>query len=120
MSAPLSDDDWVAQVEKSLRHMRARHAAWEDAVNDLTVDPIHSAVQPTFDSSGTLTELYIAPNALLDFTNMELEVILTDALRHARHGIYDQMVDLFARYLAPGDPRFDPNALDEPFVAPPS
>lgn len=119
MTKPLSDDEFVDQVERSLKHWRARHTAWEQAVDDLRIASGHPAVQPTFDGNGTLTALDIEPAALMDYTNIELEQIITDAIRGCRTELFTAMQDLFAVYLTPGHPKFDPDVLGEPLVMPP-
>ncbi|WP_273735416.1 YbaB/EbfC family nucleoid-associated protein [Mycolicibacterium septicum] len=118
MSA-LSDDEYLAQVEASLAHLRARNRAFLEAVEQITVPRLHDAVRARFDSNGTLVDLDIAPEALTAHTNVELEQIVTTVLRQTRAQVLDQMDALLAKYLAPGDPRFDPNALGEPYVGPP-
>jgi hypothetical protein len=112
----LSDDEWVARVEQSIAHWRARNAAYLDAVSRIVADPVHEAVRATFDSDGTLTGLEIDPSALADYTNTELEHILTEVLRRTRTQVHTRVMELFETYLAPNHPRFDPNVLGEPYV----
>lgn len=112
----LSDDEWVARVEKSIAHWRARNAAFTDAVSRIQVDPVHDEVAAHFDSNGTLQRLDIDPSALANHTNNELEEIITSVLQRTRTEVHAQVVDLFERYLAPNHPRFEPNVLGEPYV----
>ena len=87
-----------------------------DAIGRIEVDPVHEAVTARFDSNGTLIALDIDPNALSDYTNTELEEIITTVLQQVRARLHRQVMDLFAKYLAPNDPRFDPGALGEAYV----
>ncbi len=115
----LSDDDYVAQVVASIAHWRARNAAFLDAAARIAPEPVHEAVTARFDSNGTLLELEIAPTALGDYTNVELEEIITDVLRRTRASMHAQMMELFEKYLAPGASGFEPDILGAPYVAPP-
>jgi DNA-binding protein YbaB len=117
--AALTDDEYVAQVGASLAHLRARNKAFLQAVEHITVPPLHDAVRARFDSNGSLVDVDIAPEALTAYTNVELEQIVTAVLRQTRQQVIEQMDALLAKYLAPGDPRFDPNALGEPYIQPP-
>jgi hypothetical protein len=112
----LTDDEFVNRVEASIVHWRARNAAFQEAVSRITVDPVHDAVQARFDSNGTLLALEIDPSALSDYTNTELEQIITDVLQKTRTQLHAQVMELFETYMAPGHARFDPNILGEPFV----
>ncbi|WP_431236136.1 type I secretion protein TolC (plasmid) [Mycolicibacterium psychrotolerans] len=115
----LSDDEYVAQVVASIAHWRARNAAFLEAAARIDPDPVHQAVSARFDSNGTLLELQIAPTALSDYTNVELEAIITDVLRQTRASVHTQMMELFEKYLAPGSPGFKPDILGVPYVTPP-
>ena len=112
----LTDDEWVTRVEQSIAHWRARNAAFKDAVGRIQVDPIHEAVTARFDSNGTLQVLDVDPSALQDYTNTELEEIITEVLQRTRAQVHAQVMELFETYLAPNHPRFDPDALGEPYV----
>jgi hypothetical protein len=116
----LTDDEWVARVEASTAHWRARNAAFLEAVARIDVDPVHDAVTACFDGNGTLVKLEIAPGALALYTNTELEEIITEVLQTTRRELHARVMDLFATYLAPNHPRFDPNVLGEPYVGLPS
>jgi DNA-binding protein YbaB len=115
----LTDDEYVAQAEAALAHWRARHAAWKDAIARIEVEPVHEAVRARFDSDGTLLELDIDPEALRDYTNTELEEIITEVLRRTRAQVHQQVFELFGKYLAPNGPGFDPDAIGEPYVTAP-
>ena len=106
----------MARVESAISHWRARNAAWLEAIGRIQVAPVHEAVRARFDSNGTLLELDIDPAALSDYTNTELEHIITEVLRRTRAQMHQQVMALFGKYLAPNDPRFDPNVLGEPYV----
>lgn len=115
----LTDDEYVAQTEATLAHWRARHAAWKEAVSHIEVEAVHEAVRARFDSDGTLVELDIDPEALQDYTNTELEEIITAVLRRTRAQVYEQVLELFGKYLAPNSAGFDPAAAGEPYVVAP-
>lgn len=115
----LTDDQYVAQAEAAIAHWRARNKAFLDAVEGINVPTLHDDVRARFDSWGNLLDLDIAPEAMSAYTNVELEEIITAVLRRTRDEIYEHMRGLFAAYLVPTDPRFDPNAIGEPYVAPP-
>lgn len=112
----LTDDEWVGRVEASIAHWRARNAAFQEAVGRITIDPVHEAVQAQFDSNGTLLALEVDPAAMSDYTNTELEQIITDVLQKSRTQLHAQVMELFETYMSPGHPRFDPNVLGEPYV----
>lgn len=115
----LTDDQYVAQAEAALAHMRARNKAFLDAVEGINIPALHDDVRARFDSWGNLLDLDIAPEAMSTYTNVELEELITAVLRQTRDQIYERMQGLFAAYLVPTDPSFDPNAIGEPYVAPP-
>lgn len=118
--AALTDDQYVAQVQASLAHMRARNKAFLDAVDQIANPSLHEAVHARFDSNGDLVDLDIAPEAVTTYTNVELEQLITDVLRDTRRYVTEQVQALFVKYLVPSDPQFDPNAIGEPYVAPPT
>lgn len=113
----LSDDEYVARVVSCLAHWRARNAAFGEAVKNIKVDPVHEAVIAVFDKYGDLYDLYIDPTAMTHYTNTELEEIITEALQQTRRQVHAQTMELFARYVNPDDPRFEPDILGEPYVA---
>ena len=112
----LTDDEWVGRVEASIAHWPARNAAFQEAGGRITVVPVHEAVRARFDSNGTLLALEIDPSALSDYTNTELEEIVTEVLQKTRTELHSQVMELFETYMAPGHARFDPNVLGEPYV----
>jgi hypothetical protein len=63
-----------------------------------------------------LVALDIEPSALANYTNTELEEIITDVLQRTRESVHEQVMNLFAQYLAPNDLRFDPRALGGAYV----
>ncbi|EHB46433.1 hypothetical protein [Mycolicibacterium vinylchloridicum] len=115
----LTDDQYVAQAEAALAHMRARNKAFLDAVEGINIPSLHDDVRARFDSWGNLLDLDIAPEALSTYTNVELEELITAVLRETRRQLTDHMHDLFVTYLVPTDPQFDPNATGERYIAPP-
>ena len=57
----LTDDEYVARVEGAAASLRARNAAWLEAINHIKVPAVHEAVTARFDSNGTLVEFDIIP-----------------------------------------------------------
>lgn len=115
----LTDDQYVAQAEAALAHMRTRNKAFLDAVDGIDIPSMHDAVRARFDSNGDLVDLDIAPEALSVYTNVELEELITDVLRETRNQLTSHMHSLFVKYLVPTAPGFDPGVTGEPYVAPP-
>ena len=116
MTAPLPDDEFVRRVEAHLEHQRARHAAWQLAIEQITVTPIHADVVPVFDTDAMLVRLHIEPTAMTRYTHTELEELITRSLQDARIQMKERISELFAKYLAPGDPLFEPDILGTPYV----
>lgn len=115
----LTDDQYVAQAEAALAHMRTRNKAFLDAVDGIDIPSLHDAVRARFDSNGDLVDLDIAPEAMSTYTNVELEELITDVLRETRNQLTQHMHGLFVKYLVPSDPQFDPDAVGERYVPPP-
>lgn len=67
-----------------IAHWRARLAALVDACDMMHQVPVHEAVRARFDPDGTLVDLHINPDALKDYTNIQLQQIITDVLRITR------------------------------------
>ena len=57
----LTDDEYLARVEGAAASLRARNAAWLEAINHIKVPAVHEAVTARFDSNGTLVEFDIDP-----------------------------------------------------------
>ena len=112
----MSADDEVQQVVAAVAHLRARHAAFAVAADDIRNEQFHEAVEARWDGAGNLLSLDIAANALRDFTNLELEDIVTDVLRRTRQDMGDRFQTVFEKYLGFGSPNFDPDILGVPFV----
>src|SRR3954468_24053491 len=112
----LTDDQYVAQAEAPLAHMRARNKAFLDAVDGVNIPSLYDAVCARFDSNGDLVDLDIAPEAMSTYTNVELEEIITDVLRETRKQLTEQVQRLFVTYLVPTDPRFDPDVTGERYI----
>jgi hypothetical protein len=115
----LTDDQYVAQAEAALAHMRTRNKAFLDAVDGIAIPSLHDDVRARFDSNGDLVDLDIAPEVMRTYTNVELEELITAVLRETRNQLTEQMHGLFVKYLVPNDPRFDPDATGERYIAPP-
>jgi hypothetical protein len=115
----LTDEEYVAQYEASLAHWRARNRAFLDAVEHIRVSPLHEAVQAKFDSNATLQWFEVAPEALSAYDNIGLEQIISDVLQRTRQQVADQVASLHTKFMAFGEPGFDPNALGVPMLMPP-
>lgn len=116
----LTDDQYVAQYEASLAHWRARHRAFFDAADHISVPAINDLVQAKFDSNGTLQWFEVHPEALTAYDNVELEQVIGQVLEGTLQQVTDQLRNLHTRFLAFGEPGFDPNALGVPMVMPPA
>jgi len=116
VSDPLADDEFVRRFEAHLAHQRARHAAWQLAIEDITITPLSRDVVPVFDTDAMLVQLYIEPTVMTRYTHTELEELITRSLQHTRDQMKTQISELFAKYLAPGDPLFEPHILGTPYV----
>ena len=116
----LTDDEYVAQYEASLAHWRARNKAFLDAVEHIHVSPLHDAVRAKFDSNATLQWFEVAPEALTAYDNIGLEEVISDVLQRTRQQVADQVMSLHTKFMAFGEPGFDPNALGVPMVMPPA
>jgi len=112
----LTDDEYVAQYEASLAHWRARNKAFLDAVEHIHVPPLHEAVQAKFDSDATLQWFEVAPEALTMYDNIGLEEVISDVLQRTRQQVAEQVMSLHTKFMAFGEPGFDPNALGVPMV----
>jgi hypothetical protein len=60
----LTDDEYLARMEAANASLRARNAAWLEAINHIKVPAVHEAVTARFDSNGTLVEFDVDPSAL--------------------------------------------------------
>lgn len=109
----MTPDEEVAQVLDAVAQMRARHAAFNVASLGIRGDQFHPDVQARWDTEGNLTGIDIAPNALRDYTNLELEDIISDVLRRTRLD-----VGRSSRPCSTGiwdlTPEFDPEILGVP------
>ncbi|MDT5047822.1 MAG: hypothetical protein QOG75_3696, partial [Mycobacterium sp.] len=112
----LTDEEYVAQYEASLAHWRARNRAFLDAVEHIRVSPLHEAVQAKFDSNATLQWFEVAPEALSAYDNIGLEQVISDVLQRTRQQVADQVASLHTKFMAFGEPGFDPNALGVPML----
>jgi hypothetical protein len=115
----LTDDQYVAQAEAALAHMRARNKAFLEAAEGINIPSLHEDVRAHFDSNGDLIDLDIAPEAMSTYTNVELEELITAVLRETRKQLTERMHGLFVTYLVPTDPRFDPGVIGERYIEPP-
>ena len=72
----MTPDEEVQKVLTAISQMRARHAAFAVAADQLRHEQFHEAVTARWDGEGNLKGLEIAPNALRDYTHTELEDII--------------------------------------------
>lgn len=115
----LTDDQYMAQYEASLAHWRARGRAFLDAVEHIAVPAMNDLVQAKFDSNATLQWFEVHPEALTAYDNVELEQVIGQVLEGTRRQVSEQFMNLHTKFLALGQPGFDPNALGVPMVMPP-
>lgn len=115
----LTDDAYVAQYEASVAHWRARNRAFLDACEHIAVPAMTDLVQAKFDSNATLQWFEVHPEALTAYDNVELEQVIGQVLEGTRQQVAGQVMNLYTKYMALGEPGFDPNALGVPMVMPP-
>ena len=113
----MSAGDEVQQVLDAVAQLRARHAAFAVAAKGIRAEQVHPDVQASWDTEGTLVEVDIAGNALRDYTNLELEDIVTDVMRRTRLDVGQKFAALFEKYLGFDSPGFDPDVLGVPMAA---
>jgi hypothetical protein len=89
-----SESEQAEQLLNAIGHWRARSAAFQTemaAIEDLT---------PIYDDNGKFVAYEIPPDR--------------------KDAVNARVWDLFAAYLSPGDPRFEPEILGVPYVAVPA
>jgi DNA-binding protein YbaB len=116
----VTPDEEVQKVLTAISQMRARHAAFAVAADQLRHEQFHEAVTARWDGEGNLKGLEIAPNALRDYTHTELEDIIGEVMRRTRTDMGQRFEALFEKYLGYGSPGFDPDILGVPHVGVPS
>jgi hypothetical protein len=94
------------QVWQIISDYRVRAQAFLAAGDEAKVEPTSDVVIPTFDSDGYLTDLYIEPTAMTQFTNTEFEQILTGALQDGVDGWRDTGMAVFHRFWSPESPLY--------------
>ncbi|MCB0939179.1 MAG: type I secretion protein TolC [Mycobacterium sp.] len=112
----MTPDEEVQQVLDAVSQLRARHAAFTVACQGIHGDQFHPDVQARWDNEGNLRGIDIAPNALRDYTNLELEDIISDVMRRTRLDVGDKFQALFDKYLGFDSPSFDPDILGVPMA----
>jgi glutamine synthetase type III len=97
---PMTDDDKaVAEVERLSAEYHANFLAFMAASERVQTDRISDVAVATFDADGFLTGLEIDPAALSDYTNTELEEILTRVLRETQKQHCAAVLELFEQHL---------------------
>ncbi len=112
----MTPDEEVQRVLEAVAQLRARHAAYQVACQGIRGDQVHPDVHAKWDIDGNLLEIDIAPNALRDYTNLELEQIVSDVLRRTRLDVGEKVQALFEKYLSFDSPNFDPDVLGVPMA----
>lgn len=102
----MTDDDEVEDFEQGVAEAAARAAAFNAATDSVEIDPISDVVVAKFDSDGFLTRLDIDATALKQYTNTELEEIITKVLRDSNNQLRDAVQALFERYFVPHSPLY--------------
>lgn len=116
----VSDEDEVADSERTLARWRARNAAFLAATERIEMEPLSDVVVARFDADAALTALDIDPIALTDYTNTELEELITAVVQDTREQVREEMLALFARYLVPSSPEYEPDLPDVGYVETPA
>lgn len=116
----MSDEDEVADSERTLARWRARNAAFLAATERIEMEPLSDVVVARFDADAALTALDIDPIALTDYTNTELEELITAVVQDTREQVREEMLALFARYLVPSSPEYEPDLPDVGYVETPA
>lgn len=87
MSESDEADEIIAHLNDLRAGMRARLAAWEDDVDMMAIDiPVlpYSVAAARFDVDGDLVDFHIDPNALTNYTHVQLQHIVSDVLNTTR------------------------------------
>lgn len=112
----MTPDEEVQQVLDAVAQLRARHAAFNVASQGIRGEQFHPDVQARWDNEGNLQGIDVAPNALRDYTNLELEDIISEVLRRTRLDVGEKFQALFDKYLGFDLPSFDPDILGVPMA----
>ena len=113
---PATPEGEVQQVLEAVAQLRARHAAFTAAARGIRAEQCHRDVQARWDTEGNLLGIDIAPTALRDYTNLELEDIVAEVLRRTRLDVGEKFQALFDTYLGFDTARFDPDVLGVPLA----
>lgn len=100
--------DEVQQVLDAVAQLRARHAAFNVASQGIREGNFIPTSKPHQDNEGNLQGIDVAPNALRDYTNLELEDIISGVLRRTRLDVGEKFQALFDKYLGFDSPEFRP------------
>ncbi|KPN48854.1 hypothetical protein AN931_22975 [Mycobacterium intracellulare subsp. chimaera] len=99
MSTP---QERIAAVDQGLRMTRAMLAELNDASRNVGhQDPISDVVIASFDRDGYLSDLFIEPAALADYTHTELEDLITEVLRDGNERLREASLAIMDRYWGP-------------------
>ncbi|AFV14878.1 MULTISPECIES: hypothetical protein [Mycobacterium] len=99
MSTP---QERIADVDQGLRVTRALLAELNAAAHNMRErDPISDVVIAAFDSDGYLSDLFIKPTALADYTHTGLEDLITDVLRESFDRLFEASNAIIDRYWGP-------------------
>jgi hypothetical protein len=92
----------IAAVDQGLRATRATMAELDSASQNLGhQDPISDVVVASFDRYGYLSDLFIAPTALADYTHTGLEDLITDVLTDSYQRLREASLAAIDRYWGP-------------------
>jgi len=109
----VTEDD-KESVERDIAAIRARRAAFELAASKrVGIGPVSEEVVPAFDFDGYLTGLWIEPTALRRYTNIELEELLTTALRDGTTRYSEAAMAIFDQYWSPNSPLYQQDLTND-------
>jgi hypothetical protein len=92
----------IAAVDQGLRVTRAMTAELNSAAQNVGhQDPISDVVIASYDRHGFLSDLFIEPTALADYTHTELEDLITEVLRDGNHRLREASLAVLDRYWGP-------------------
>jgi hypothetical protein len=92
----------IAAIEQGLRVTRGLVQELNAAAQNMReCNPISDAVVATFDGSGFLSDLFIAPTALADYTHTGLEELITEVLCESNQRAREVAQAALDRYFGP-------------------
>ncbi|WP_142383332.1 hypothetical protein [Mycobacterium intracellulare] len=101
-------------MDQGLRVTRSTMAELNAAAHNMRErDPVSDVVMASFDSDGYLSDLFITPTALADYTHTGLEDLITDVLRESFAALRDASLAIIDRYWGPESSWHELKALSD-------